>query len=140
MKSNGVPTTPQEIASNRIQTRWLLGLALLVAFVGILNAMLMSVTERFREIARRFRSIDLHRRVTCCVRLRRDASTADVADADLVALQTDLGGFRLRSEERRRGDRGARQGGGFNKIPSRGFIGGIHGIMGETALVDGNHE
>jgi putative ABC transport system permease protein len=50
MKSNGVPTSASEIASSRIQTRWLTGLALLVAFVGILNAMLMSVTERFREI------------------------------------------------------------------------------------------
>ena len=34
----------------RIQTRWMVGLALLVSFVGILNAMLLSVTERFKEI------------------------------------------------------------------------------------------
>ena len=37
-------------ADARIQTRWMVGLALLISFVGILNAMVMSVTERFREI------------------------------------------------------------------------------------------
>ena len=37
-------------ANARIQTTWMVGLALLVSFVGILNAMLMSVTERFAEI------------------------------------------------------------------------------------------
>ena len=50
MKAAGVPTSAAEIEDDRLQHRWLIGLALLVAFVGILNAMLMSVTERFREI------------------------------------------------------------------------------------------
>src|SRR5438045_438875 len=35
MKQHGVPTTPQEMHDNRIQTRWILSLALLVAFAGI---------------------------------------------------------------------------------------------------------
>jgi len=33
-----------------VQTWWMVALALLISFVGILNAMVMSVTERFREI------------------------------------------------------------------------------------------
>lgn len=38
------------LSDQRIQTFWMVGLALMISFVGIVNAMLMSVTERFREI------------------------------------------------------------------------------------------
>jgi predicted lysophospholipase L1 biosynthesis ABC-type transport system permease subunit len=50
MQDKGVATTAEEAEGARMQTRWLIALALAVAFIGILNAMLMSVTERFREI------------------------------------------------------------------------------------------
>jgi len=39
-----------DMENQRVQTYWMVGLALLISFVGIVNAMLMSVTERFREI------------------------------------------------------------------------------------------
>jgi len=41
---------PDNIQNQNIQTYWLLTLAVLISFVGIVNAMLMSVSERFREI------------------------------------------------------------------------------------------
>jgi len=39
-----------DMENQRVQTYWMVGLALLISFVGIVNSMLMSVTERFREI------------------------------------------------------------------------------------------
>ena len=39
-------TSPEQ----RSQTAWMLGIALMISFAGIVNAMLISVTERFREI------------------------------------------------------------------------------------------
>ncbi|HBC88457.1 MAG TPA: hypothetical protein DCZ94_16030 [Lentisphaeria bacterium] len=46
----GSPEKIQELKDQRVQTYWMVGLAILISFVGIVNAMLMSVTERFREI------------------------------------------------------------------------------------------
>ncbi len=44
------PEQIQEMKDQRVQTYWMVALAILISFVGIINAMLMSVTERFREI------------------------------------------------------------------------------------------
>jgi ABC-type antimicrobial peptide transport system permease subunit len=49
LKKEGVFDTMND-ADAHVQTRWIVGLALMVAFVGILNAMVLSVTERFAEI------------------------------------------------------------------------------------------
>jgi len=40
----------KEARSNRFRTNWIIVISLLVTVIGITNAMLMSVTERFREI------------------------------------------------------------------------------------------
>jgi ABC-type lipoprotein release transport system permease subunit len=46
----GALSVQEDLGEAKAQTWWMVGLALLISFVGILNAMIMSVTERFREI------------------------------------------------------------------------------------------
>ncbi|MFO7900481.1 MAG: FtsX-like permease family protein [Planctomycetota bacterium] len=50
LEKEGALQTEQDEEDERTQTWWLVGLALMVSFVGILNAMLLSVSERVAEI------------------------------------------------------------------------------------------
>ena len=52
LQKKGIDTNPDSAAAiqERSKNNWLVVLSLLVCLVGITNAMLMSVTERFREI------------------------------------------------------------------------------------------
>jgi len=52
LQQKGIETDPDSTAAiqQRSKDNWLVVLSLLVCLVGIANAMLMSVTERFREI------------------------------------------------------------------------------------------
>lgn len=52
LQQKGIDTDPDSAAAGRERSKnnWLVVLSLLVCLVGITNAMLMSVTERFREI------------------------------------------------------------------------------------------
>jgi predicted lysophospholipase L1 biosynthesis ABC-type transport system permease subunit len=52
LQQKGIDVDPDSVASLQEQSKnnWLVVLSLLVCLVGITNAMLMSVTERFREI------------------------------------------------------------------------------------------
>ena len=52
LQQKGIDTDPDSVAAmqERSKNNWLVVLSLLVCLVGITNAMLMSVTERFREI------------------------------------------------------------------------------------------
>jgi len=50
LKADEVEKLEKESRKNRARTIWILCAALIVTLIGISNAMLMSVTERFREI------------------------------------------------------------------------------------------
>ncbi|MDQ2731688.1 MAG: FtsX-like permease family protein [Armatimonadota bacterium] len=41
---------PEQLRQTQLRNLWLVGLALLVSTIGIINSMLMSVAERYREI------------------------------------------------------------------------------------------
>ena len=50
LQRKGIDTTEEMASEERAKNTWLVVLSLLVCVVGIMNSMLMSVTERFREI------------------------------------------------------------------------------------------
>lgn len=50
LQRKGIDTTAETADEERAKNTWLVVLSLLVCVVGIVNSMLMSVTERFREI------------------------------------------------------------------------------------------
>src|SRR6185437_5767185 len=70
-----------EAAANRQQ--WLAIMALIVCFFGIMNAMLMSVTERFKEIGT----------MKCLGALNRFVVTLFFIEAAFLGIISSLGGW-----------------------------------------------